>query len=67
METFKDNIPDCRRLTPERIRQEKGLENISDEQAEKLIRTMELISIMHTQLFLKEHKENSKNKKKKSK
>lgn len=52
-----ENANEYRRLTPERVRKQKGLEHLTDEQIEKLIRTLEAISIMHVDIFLKEHRE----------
>ena len=48
------------RLSIQRVKQEKGFENLSDEQAEQIIRALEIVSAMHVDYFLSEHKRNYK-------
>ncbi len=65
-EFIKQDLVTYERLSIERVKQEKGFENLTDEQAEQIIRALEIISALHVDYFLLEHRRNnnkSKNKK----
>jgi hypothetical protein len=47
-----------KRLTIEQLRNCKGFENYSDEQAEKTIVTLEKLSILFYELYMKEQQNN---------
>lgn len=47
-----------KRLTIEQLRNCKGFENYSDEQAEKTIVTLEKLSILFYELYMKEQNNN---------
>lgn len=48
-----------KRLTIEQLRNCKGFENYSDEQAENTIVTLEKLSILFYQLYMKEQQNNN--------
>ncbi len=50
----QNNVKKYKRLTKEELRNCKGLENYSDEQAEEAIQTIEKLSILFYELYKKE-------------
>lgn len=57
MDFVKPKKEEYRRLTIERVKKEKGLENLTDEEAMEVIDTLEQFSIIMFNLFKKTNNE----------
>jgi hypothetical protein len=57
MDLLKPQKQEYRRLTIERVKKEKGLENLTDEEAMEVIDTLEQFSIIMFNLFKKTNNE----------